>query len=170
MPKGVKGFQKGHKTSEETRKKIGDAHRGKKKDYPIWNKGKPNPELSKRQKENNVSKRPKVKKKMSEAKIKYYAAGNKPWNYKDGSSRNRKYTKAKWVKLAKEIYKRDNWTCQKCGKKGGLLNAHHIIPWAGNEELRFNEDNLITLCVPCHAKIHYKDNLGRKSESQEVSQ
>lgn len=80
--------------------------------------------------------------------------GKRPWNYVDGSSRNRKYTMKKWIKLAKECYKRDNWNCQECGKHGGLLNAHHILPWAGNPQLAFELNNLITLCVPCHSKIH----------------
>jgi len=80
--------------------------------------------------------------------------GKIPVNYIDGSSRNRKYTWKKWINFAKEIYKRDDYTCQNCGKKGGLLNAHHILPWAGNPELAFNSENLITLCVPCHSKQH----------------
>jgi len=35
----ARGFPKGYKQSEEHKRKIGDAHRGKKKNYPIWNKG-----------------------------------------------------------------------------------------------------------------------------------
>lgn len=126
------------------------------------NKGHKNPTWSKRQKENNVSKRPEVRKKMSLARKRYYAKGNHPWNYIDGSSKNRKYTWKKWINFAKEIYERDNFTCQECGKKGGLLNAHHILPWAGNPSLVFNPENIITLCVPCHSRIHMTLNNPRK--------
>ena len=133
-----------------------------------WNKGISNPELSKRQTENNVATRPEVRKKIKEGQLNYYAKGNHPVNYIDGSSRNRKYRLARWLQTAKEVYERDNYTCQVCGKKGGLLNAHHILPWAGNPELAFDKDNIITLCVPCHSKIHIIEK-GALCESQEVS-
>ncbi len=126
------------------------------------------PEVSKRQRENNVSKRPEVRKKISEARIRYFAKGDHPANYIDGSSRNRKYRLGRWLKLIKEIYKRDNFTCQTCGKHGGLLNAHHILPLAGNPELAFDEDNIVTLCVPCHSRLHMIEK-GALCKSQEVS-
>jgi 5-methylcytosine-specific restriction endonuclease McrA len=44
MPKGIKGFQKGHETSEETRKKIGLANRGIWIKYKCDNCGKVNEE------------------------------------------------------------------------------------------------------------------------------
>ena len=135
-----------------------------------WNKGKPNPELSKRQKENNVSKRPEVRKKMSEARTRFYLNGGHPPNWRGGHSKNRKYQNKIWFELRKKIYERDDWTCQRCGKKGGLLNAHHIIPWSEDPELALEKDNIITLCVPCHTKIHYPNNLAPLSKGQEVSQ
>src|SRR3990167_1885256 len=54
------------------------------------------------------------------------------------------------------VYKRDNYTCQMCGKKGGDLNADHIKPWAYFPELRYELSNGRTLCVFCHRKT-YKD-------------
>jgi|SRR3990167_5458601 len=132
--------------------------------HPAWNKGKKNPELSKRQKENNVSKRPEVREKMKKAKIEYYKNGGHPPNYIDGSSRNRKYRLKEWIEIAKKIYERDHYTCQICNKKGELLNAHHIIPWAGNPNLIFDLNNLITLCVPCHSRIHFILNNPRKKK------
>jgi hypothetical protein len=51
------------------------------------------------------------------------------------------------------VYKRDNYTCQKCGdNKGGNLQAHHILNFSEYEELRYDVDNGITLCEDCHSK------------------
>lgn len=52
------------------------------------------------------------------------------------------------------VYERDAYTCQECGQVGGSLEAHHIKPWSECPELRFDVDNGITLCKPCHAKKH----------------
>jgi len=55
-----------------------------------------------------------------------------------------------------EIYKRDYWTCQICGKhcKKGDIIAHHIKGFSEYPGLRFDVNNGITLCRNCHAKIH----------------
>lgn len=54
----------------------------------------------------------------------------------------------------KEIFERDNYTCQLCGEIGGRLNAHHILTWCKYPELRFDVNNGITLCKQCHQKVH----------------
>jgi transposase-like protein len=54
-----------------------------------------------------------------------------------------------------QVFQRDNFTCQECGKHGGHLNAHHIESFAKNEALRFDVSNGITLCVSCHKKEHW---------------
>ena len=54
----------------------------------------------------------------------------------------------------KAVYLKDNYTCQKCGKRGGVLNAHHIIPFSVDKTLRYEISNGITLCVDCHKKEH----------------
>lgn len=55
---------------------------------------------------------------------------------------------------------RDNYTCQKCGKKDCRLEAHHITPkkLGGNDSIY----NLITLCNKCHDKIKGKEELSIK--------
>ena len=60
------------------------------------------------------------------------------------------------------VFARDNYTCQKTGKRGGKLVSHHIKNFAQWPELRFAIDNGITLSVKAHNEFHkkygYKDN------------
>lgn len=56
----------------------------------------------------------------------------------------------------KRVYKRDNYTCQRCGATGGDLNAHHKHGIATHPELAFDIDNGITLCKPCHDDFHLR--------------
>jgi len=56
-----------------------------------------------------------------------------------------------------QVFKRDNWICQKCGKKGILI--HHIDKnWQNN-----NFNNLICLCNNCHLDLHRPIIKGRKN-------
>lgn len=50
------------------------------------------------------------------------------------------------------VFKRDNWTCIWCLRRGVELNADHIKPFAYYPELRFAIDNGRTLCKECHKK------------------
>ena len=52
------------------------------------------------------------------------------------------------------VFKRDNYTCQNCMRKGGKLNAHHIKHFKDYPDLRLDIENGITLCVDCHHAVH----------------
>lgn len=59
------------------------------------------------------------------------------------------------------IFQRDNYTCQmeKCGERGGKLNAHHIKRFKDFPNIRFDINNGITLCKKCHQKINNKEKM-----------
>ncbi len=56
--------------------------------------------------------------------------------------------------LRREIYERDDFTCRLCGKRGGKLTLHHIVPVWQNEDLVADKRNLITACAQCHHKMN----------------
>jgi hypothetical protein len=156
--KKMSDAHKGTHLSEETRKKMSDAKKGEnnpnygkhlseetKKKLSDVNKGENNPNYGKHHSEE-------TKKKMSDAN-----KGEKNPSYKGGISlKEFKDTHGmepeEWKKLAQEIRKRDNFTCQLCGKKGAT-DVHHIIP--RRMKIDNSPENLITLCRSCHIKIEH---------------
>lgn len=82
------------------------------------------------------------------------------WNWKGGitpqNQVGRSSSIAKNWRLS--VFKRDNYTCQRCRQHGGKLNAHHIKPWAKYKNVRFDINNGITLCETCHKEIHRRVN------------
>ena len=60
-----------------------------------------------------------------------------------------------------EVFERDNYTCQMCGKRGGVLNAHHIKAYKSYPKLRYSVKNGMTLCEKCHKSIHRKKGADR---------
>ncbi len=54
----------------------------------------------------------------------------------------------------KDVLKRDNYTCQRCGAKSARLNVHHVKPFALYPELRLDVNNGVTLCDKCHIQVH----------------
>lgn len=54
----------------------------------------------------------------------------------------------------RDVLRKDNFTCQVCHVRGGRLTAHHIQAWAEHPALRFDVDNGMAVCEPCHLKLH----------------
>lgn len=81
----------------------------------------------------------------------------------DGSSpeRQRLYAQGAGRDFIKLILARDEYRCRRCGAPKGKprsLHVHHIRPWAGNETLRFEPTNAVTLCRNCHSWVHSRAN------------
>jgi hypothetical protein len=62
-------------------------------------------------------------------------------------------TMPEYIQWRKSVFERDGFKCRDCGETKHL-QAHHIKPWTGYPELRFDIDNGLTLCRDCHAKRH----------------
>lgn len=83
-----------------------------------------------------------------------YKKGNIPFTRKEVDGRQSLRAK-QWCK---DIKMRDNYVCTICGSIK-MLHAHHIKDWYKYPELRFELSNGITLCNPCHARLHGKECL-----------
>ena len=147
---------------------------------PGWNKGMTGI-YSKETLENNrlkhIGKEPPNKgKKMSEeqkkklSKIKTGKKGELSNAWKGGlTAKNTLIRSSLEGKLwRKSVFERDNFTCQKTGIRGGVLEAHHINNFAEKKELRFAIDNGITLSRKAHKEFHKK--YGKKNNTKEQLQ
>lgn len=106
---------------------------------------------------------------LSEAtrkKIGEVERGKRHWNWKGGITptnvKIRNSLKSKEWKNS--VFARDNWTCQKCEKRGIELRAHHILSFSKYPRLKFEVNNGITLCKSCHQKFH--EIYGRKTNTK----
>lgn len=72
-------------------------------------------------------------------------------------ARNNTYYK-EWTR---KVFKRDNYTCQCCGRRGGNLNAHHLYNFSEYNNLRYDFKNGITFCEECHL-INYPNSFHSK--------
>ena len=128
---------KGKPLSDELKQKLSNAKKGKPIKHFI---------------ENSEEIRNKISKALT-GKPQPWNRGENHFNYNPNSQhkeRNVAYGRVEYKNWRKKVFERDNYTCQRCGKRGVELNAHHTIPWAINEKERYNIENGITLCIECH--------------------
>jgi len=178
MPKGIKGFQKGHSVPVDIRAKMSKARMGKpsgKKGYKLTQEQRERVRKAhlgiklteehrkniskalKKQWKNGVKRTGMLGKKHSKEtreKMSFAQKGEKSYMWKGGVSPiNKIIRKSVKFKLWREsVFKRDDYTCQQCKIRGGILHPDHIKPFALFPELRFNLDNGQTLCINCHKK------------------
>ena len=55
------------------------------------------------------------------------------------------------------VFRRDDYTCQMCRKRGSRLTAHHILQVCDRPDLIYSTSNGITLCWPCHTSIRQSE-------------
>jgi len=146
--KGHIGYWLGKKRppfSEETKRRMSEARMG----YPFWGNKHHSEETKKRIGEGNKNKiiSEETRKKMSEI-----MKGKKSYFWKGGISPiNKIIRKGLKFRLWREaIFKKDNYTCWICEKRGFELHPHHLKKFSDYPELRFKIRNGLTLCKFCH--------------------
>lgn len=148
MPKVV--FQKGHKHSEETKKKISESERGKIVSQKSRKKISENTKIA--------MATPETREKISKT---WFKNGNVPFNKGKTHLAKEKHPlwrggisfepySIDWTEtLRRSIRERDRYTCQMCGKEPSIV-CHHI----DYDKKNSNPDNLVTLCQSCHGRTH----------------
>lgn len=144
--------------SEETKRKMAEA--GRKRRHSEKSKKK----MSLAKKGKHISPETEFKKGGTPQWMRDRATANLPrgenhWNWQGGIAKERDLIKIlpEYKQWVKSVFKRDNYTCQRCLKRGGNLCAHHIIPFSVASKERFEISNGATLCEPCHYFIHSKE-------------
>lgn len=99
-----------------------------------------------------------------------HLTGDKSSNWKGGVSllKDSLQTSFRYRQWRSDVFQRDNYTCQKCGKNKCYFEAHHLktkksiflkykittLQEALKCEELFNINNGVTLCFDCHRNIH----------------
>ena len=71
------------------------------------------------------------------------------------------YKATVWKNKRERILKRDEYVCRECkryGKTTAATTVHHVIPLEKQPDLKYSNDNLISLCRKCHDKMHDRIN------------
>jgi hypothetical protein len=134
--------------SPETRRKIGDANRGKKMSAESIEK-------------NRIAQ---TGKKMSEETKKKLAkafSGDRNPAWKGGVTSGNQILRRtlEYRAWQTSVFQRDRFVCQMfdCDKTEHYLEAHHIKRFIDSPELRLDINNGITLCKMCHQKTKGKE-------------
>jgi 5-methylcytosine-specific restriction endonuclease McrA len=79
-------------------------------------------------------------------------------NYKGGVEKeNAKARKSlEYREWREAVFKRDDYTCQACGKTGCYIEADHVMSFSEYPDLRYEALNGRTLCKPCHREVTKK--------------
>lgn len=135
-------FKKGHSVPQEWRDAVSNSRKG----HIPWNKG---------QSLNDIT-RKKISNSKTGKSVRHtgsFKKGMTPWNKGIGNKTpisKRLRTSPQFKEWRKAVFERDNYTCQKCKVRGGVLHPHHIKRFSEFPELRFEISNGLTLCVDCH--------------------
>jgi thymidylate synthase (FAD) len=76
-------------------------------------------------------------------------------NFWKGGVTDDRTTIGAWTRaIAPQVHEKFDYTCQRCGERGGHLHAHHLLPVYAHPEKAYDFENLVTVCETCHRYIH----------------
>lgn len=105
-----------------------------------------------------------------------YKFGEKAPSWKGGLTATGKLIRnhiKKSTSWTQDVLSNYNYTCARCGKRGGRLHAHHLVRLSEiitkknikttddiykNNDILFDVENGICLCTDCHRYVHTKRN------------
>lgn len=191
MPKGVYQHKKGYKRpplSKEWRENLSKSLIGR----TAWNKGLklgPNTEHSKRMmgkapwNKGKVGSCPHTKEWREMMSTKMRGKNGSNWQGGITLSNLRIRNSFKYRQWRSDIFERDKYTCQRCGKTKCWIEAHHIKMFSiiikendirtpeealSCEEL-WNINNGITFCKKCHSFENKKQMIGNKNAVKTIN-
>jgi len=142
------------KHSQETKDKIADALRGK------------SLSLEHRQKISQSLRASIAEHGLSEAQLRHLADLRKTgpehpmWQGGTTKERIKEYKSSEYQAFRQAVLERDDYTCQRCGNRGGKIEVHHILPYTQCvgplEFLKYHLANGQTICLSCHNKTKKK--------------
>lgn len=174
--KGKLPWNFGKQYSKEIRQKLSDAHKGQvpwnkglRGVQTPWIKGKHHSEESKTKMK--LSHKGKVfseihKKNIGKA-LKGLFVGKMASGWRGGISKENEIMRKRvdFRQWREAVYKRDDYTDQKYGTRGGNIHPHHILNFAEYPNIRFDPNNGITLSKQSHREFHKK--YGFKNNTRE---
>jgi hypothetical protein len=80
--------------------------------------------------------------------------------------RQKFYSSPEWKAVVSLVWKRDDATCQRCGRRNikgerFAFDIHHIVSFE-YEPLRAELSNLVLLCQDCHYWVHSSENIDKR--------
>ena len=71
-----------------------------------------------------------------------------------------------YIRWREVVCRRDDYTCQICGKHDIHINVHHLESYAIAKSLRFDVANGVSLCKDCHVDFHKRFGYGDNTRKQ----
>ena len=85
---------------------------------------------------------------------------------------NKVHQSSAWKRISK-VHRTQYPICQRCEYMGDItqvstrqLSVHHITPIDQDPTMWDKDDNLLTLCIPCHHIYTELENAGKHDQSQ----
>lgn len=75
-----------------------------------------------------------------------------------------------YISWREAVFKRDNYICVLCYKRGGELNADHIVPYIVSKDIAMCVPNWQTLCIKCHKKTDTWGHKVHKLSKKDIKQ